>query len=156
MRHFLSSIFWGFFVSAMGFGALYLFGQVVTLECSRAAGRPATCVKESRLLGLLDMGEEGMGEVRGASVEESCDDEGCTYRVVVQTSRGAKPLTSYRSSGYRDKQEVADKINRFVSSPAERTLNLKVSTGLLGIMLPLIFIAAGPLLTVNRIVKGPR
>jgi hypothetical protein len=97
-----------------------------------------------------------MGEVRGASVEESCDDDGCTYRVVVQTSRGAKALTSYRSSGYRSKQEVADKINRFVNSPAEQTLNLKVSSGLLGILLPLIFIAAGPVLTVNRILKGPR
>lgn len=156
MRHMLSSIFWGFFVSALGLVFLYFFGQIVTLDCSRAEGRPVTCVKESRFLGVLDLGEEGMGEVRGAFVDESCDDEGCTFRVVLETSRGTKPLTSYRSSGYRDKQEVADKINQFVNTPAEQALNLKVSAGFLGILIPLIFVGVGPVITVRRILRGPR
>jgi hypothetical protein len=154
MKHLLTSIFWGCLISAIGFLTLYLFGQVVLLDCSRAPGRPVTCMKESRFLGVLTVGEEGLGEVTGAYVEEDCDDDGCTYRVVLNTSRGSKPLTMYRSSGYRDKQSVADQINAFIGSRTEDTLHIQVNSGFVGFLLPLILIVAGPVLTVGRIVRG--
>jgi hypothetical protein len=155
MKHLLTSIFWGCLISGMGFVALYIFGQVVILDCSRVVGRPATCMKESRFLGVLTVGQQGMGEVDGAYVEEDCDDDGCTYRVVLNTSRGSRPLTSYRSSGYRDKQSVAEQINTFVNSGSEEALHITVSAGLLGILFPLALVVAGPIVMVRRIVRGP-
>jgi hypothetical protein len=156
MKHLLTSIFWGCLISAIGFGALYVFGQVVVLDCSRAVGRPVTCLKESRFMGIVTVGEEGLGEVTGAYVEENCDDDGCTYRVVLNTSRGSKPLTMYRSSGHRDKQSVADQINTYISAGAEDDLHIQVSSGFFGFLFPLALIVAGPVVTVGRILRGPR
>lgn len=144
----------GFVISALGFVFLYVFGQAVTLACERTETGRISCVKTSVLLSVLKVDQKPVESLEMAWVSESCDEDGCTYRVELDTARGTIPMTIYRSSGYRSKENMANQINAFLRSPDQPKLEVKASTGIIGILMPVIAIVAGPLVTISRIRKA--
>ncbi|MDD1428888.1 DUF4564 domain-containing protein [Dolichospermum sp. ST_sed9] len=59
-----------------------------------------------------------MNTLRGATVEESEDDDGISYRVIILTTGDKVPFTYYYSnSGFDDKQAIASHIEEFVKNP---------------------------------------
>lgn len=60
--------------------------------------------------------------LQNATVETSSDSDGDTYRVVLMTNEGVIPMTNSFESRYGSKQELAGKINNFLSNPNERFL----------------------------------
>ena len=101
--------------SAGFFGFLML--QNTTLTCSR--NEPANCqLVTSGLLGLNSKRIIPVNTLRGATVEESEDDEGISYRVIILTTGDKVPFTYYYSnSGFDDKQAIASHIEEFVKNP---------------------------------------
>jgi len=100
--------------SAGFFGFLML--QNTTLTCSR--NEPANCqLVTSRLLGLNSKRIIPVNTLRGATVEESGDDEGRYYRVIILTTGDTVPFTYYSDSGFDDKQAIASHIEEFVKNP---------------------------------------
>lgn len=87
-------------------------------------------------------------------MRESCDDDGCTYRVELDSARGSMGLTSYYSSGYRSKEALAEQINAYIADPQKQTLELSTGSGFLGILIPVIFILAGPFVTFAKLMRG--
>lgn len=144
----------GFLISAFGFVFLYVFGQSFTLSCERTESRQITCVRTSVLLGFLKLDDKPVESLERAWVSESCDEDGCTYRVELDTVRGTIPMTNYRSSGYRSKENMANQINTFLRSPDQSSLEVKASAGIIGILMPVVIIVAGPIVTVSRIRKA--
>ena len=106
----------GILLGSAGF-FVFLMSQNTTLTCSR--NEPANCqLVTSRLLGLNSKRIIPVNTLRGATVEESEDDEGISYRVIILTTGDKVPFTYYYSnSGFDDKQAIASHIEEFVKNP---------------------------------------
>lgn len=67
-----------------------------------------------------------IGSLLGATVEESCDEDGCTYRTLVETSTGSHGLSGYSSSfGDRASRE----IHAYLNQPDQVELTVAEHTG---------------------------
>jgi hypothetical protein len=151
VRQILKSALWGMIFTGAGVLALFFFARTTTLTCERGAKDQITCVKSENLLGVLDFSDEHIPSLENAWVSESCDDDGCTYRVELDADRGTFHLTGYSSSGYRSKEKIADQINTFIRSSSESSLAIESSTGLLGLVLPAVFIFVGLIVTFTQV-----
>ena len=119
----------------------YLLGIVTTLECSRL-GSSQTCHLQNDWMGMVTLNDRVVGKVHAASVEESCDDDGCTYRVAFETDQGRLPLGDAYSSGSASKQASADRVNTFIKDSSIPGVKVQDGGGL-WLFIPLIFIAVG-------------
>jgi len=151
IKQILKSAMWGLIFSGAGILSLYIFARTTTLSCQRGLKDQVTCIKSENLLGILDFKDEHIPSLENAWVSESCDDDGCTYRVELDAARGTFHLTSYTSSGYRSKEDMANQINTYLHSSSEETLEIEASTGLLGLVLPGIFIVVGLLIAFTQV-----
>lgn len=127
------------FVGA-GLFFLYLLGQQTTLICMRTDAMEQ-CAMHTSWMNLVQLNSRTIEGIRSAWVEEQCDEDGCTYRVVMRTDQGEIPLGRAFSSGEAPKQQKAEQINAFAS---QQNHALKVSEG--GgwwILLPLAFVIVG-------------
>lgn len=112
-------------------GAFLIFflaigGQSVRLTCKRTrqAGS-VNCLKEIHFLWVIPMRTTKVSDVRGAQVGESYGEEsGDTYRVELLTGHGMVPLTKDYTSGPTTKRDLAEKINAFVQSTTEGSLEV--------------------------------
>ena len=93
-------------------------------------------------MGLVKLTDRPLRQVHSAWVDESCDDDGCTYRVVLETDQGQLPMGTAYSSGSTSKQEQADQVNAFVKDDSIRQVKIQAGGGL-WLFIPLIFIALG-------------
>jgi len=127
----------------LGIGLLmaYLLGRVTTLECSRQLALPQ-CNLHTTWMGLVDLSDRPLRQLYVAQVEESCDDEGCTYRVAIETDQGRLPLDSAYVSDYADRVEKVDAINAFIANPEQRDLSVQDGGGW-WMFFPLVFIILG-------------
>ena len=127
---------------------MFVFGaaQTVTLECRRVEAGQIDCALTRSILGS----QQSMTAIRGlqgASVYRSSSSRGgWTYRVDIAARSGSASLTSYTSSGFQDKQAIADRINRFVADEHAPYLTLSHIDWLL-IMFGLILLAVGVLIS---------
>jgi hypothetical protein len=152
----VSAVIFGAIFSACGCIMGFIFGQQTVLTCTRPEPAQIECGMQKSWLGLVPLGKESLQNLEGARVDESCDEDGCTYRVELDTRGGFVPLTAYYSSGVKSKQEAADQINAFVQDPGEDSLEVKGSVGLLGILFPLVFVFVGPLIVVSAVFRAIR
>jgi hypothetical protein len=138
----------------------FLLGQISTLSCSRVEDADR-CVLSVKWMGLASLKEIRIEGLTGAQVEESCDNDGCTYRVVLVTARQTLPLAAAYSSGKAGKSEIADQVNAFTRDRSIRTLNVKTGGGF-WLIFPCIFLAVGigmaskPLANAFRSIFGGR
>lgn len=152
----VSAVLFGAVFTACGCLMSFIFGQQTTLNCTRVESTQIECSKQSKWVGLVPLGEESIQNLEGARVDENCDEDGCTYRVELNTADGIVPLTSFYSSGSKSKQKTADRINAFVRNSSESSLAVEGGAGLLGILFPLIFVLAGPLIVVSGLFRAIR
>jgi len=144
MKADLKSILFGLVFIVLGIFFMFIFGQVTDLSCSKTAAGRTQCVKGVKFLGVIPLSSSEFRDVYRAEVEESCDDDGCSYRVVLTSMDGERPLTSYYTSGWDSKQELAGQINAFIGSNMNGgTLSLQESSGLWASLLSLIFLLVG-------------
>jgi len=125
-------------------GLVYSFAQVTTLTCERVKDR-VDCAVQSRLLGLVTLRERAVQDVTGAQVAESCDEDGCTYRVELLTRAGMTPLTSFYTSGSAVKSRIAREVNAFVRDATLTPLQVRDHFDPTILVLPALFIV-GPFL----------
>jgi hypothetical protein len=110
-----------------GFG--YVLGQVTTLTCDWVGTGQIDCTVQSTWLDLLTLREQLVRDVRGARVDENCDEDGCTYRVELVTRVGVVPLTSHYSFDSAGKERVAQRIKDFTSGSAAPSLVVRDQFG---------------------------
>jgi hypothetical protein len=125
-------------------GALFLaiFGQRYTLTCARPEPSQLTCERAGTWLGLISTGKRPVAGLSGAWVDESCDEDGCTYRVELDSTEGPVGLTGYYTSGYDDKAATAAEINGWLQQGGD-TLVVAEDSGILGVLLPAVFMLLG-------------
>ncbi|HEY9815957.1 MAG TPA: hypothetical protein V6D20_09215, partial [Candidatus Obscuribacterales bacterium] len=135
---------WFFGGAFMLFGLLpgLLIAEVATLECRRTE-QPPSCelsrsslVNDDRHVILLD-------QFQGVEVQESRSDGSSTYRVVLLTSEGDRPLTGHSSSGYAEKERLARQIDTFLNDTNQSQLVIQQDSRWLGYLFTLIFSGSG-------------
>ena len=134
--------YFSLFFMVGGLAALFYAGQITALQCRHIEPFRLDCVKETNWMGLIQMGEkETIRDVRGAQVDESCDD-GCTYRVqLTRRQGGVVPLTTYSYSP--NAEQVAARINAYAEHGGGETLELRMGLGLWGLIMGVILTLAG-------------
>jgi hypothetical protein len=135
-------IFLGFLFFGTGLVLFYLLGQVATLNCTREADQQVGCILTTKWMNISRLEEVKFYPLLAADTEESCDEDGCTYRVALKTRSGSLPMTEGYSSGYDDKKQQVDQINRFLADSSQQTFQL-VSGADLWIIFPLVFMGVG-------------
>ncbi len=128
LRPILLWIIAGIFVP-VGLFVLTTLGKATTFTCTRT--EPTNCqLVASGLLGSQSK-QIPLNMLQGAKVEEDNSDDGNTYRVIILTSSGDIPFTSYLSYGESDKQAIASHINQFLRDPRQTSLIQKQDDRLL-------------------------
>ncbi|RPI20683.1 MAG: hypothetical protein EHM70_26205 [Chloroflexota bacterium] len=160
-RRTVSQAIAGAFIVIVGLVCFYFLGGQTVLACQRAAANQVTCTLRTTLFGLVTVREKPEISLLGAHVEESCDSDGCTYSVILDTGQGPVSMTGYSSSGSRSKQETVQEINSFLRA-GETSLSIRENNIVgLGISIVLfltgiaILAAAGvDLLDLTGVMKG--
>lgn len=120
-----SFFFVGIIFMGLGLMSVFTFGQVYTLTCRRLESENPTCIRESHWMGRFPLGQRTYEGVSGAHVIESCDEDGCTYGVSLDTAEGQFDFTGFYSSGRKDKELLAQRINDYVAETEVKTLEVE-------------------------------
>lgn len=155
MKMDIKSLLFGLFFMVMGLVFMFIFGQVTDLTCAKTLGGKTECATEVKFLGVFMLSSNSFRDVYRADVEESCDAEGCSYRVVLTTIEGQQPLTSYYTSNWSGKEEIAVRINDYVGTTSNREpLTLQENSGLWASLLSWAFVLVGVYqMIVNGLIK---
>ncbi|MBL1176029.1 cytochrome b-245 chaperone 1/Eros family protein [Pantanalinema sp. GBBB05] len=101
----------------LGFSVLILFGLGETATCRFNKATGQVLLKRWNLLGSKRV-RCSIRDVIGVDIQTAHGDSNDVYRVCLTLAQGELfPLTTYYSSGRQEKQEVADKIRRFLNLP---------------------------------------
>ncbi|MFO7678786.1 MAG: hypothetical protein R6X34_01935 [Chloroflexota bacterium] len=148
----LGSILFGLIFMAGGIFMTFVFSQTSELSCTRLEPSELTCKRTIKLFGLVRLREEDLPTLQSASLSESCDEDGCSYRVELETTEGVVPLAGYYTGGigaYDQQTKKVNGINVFLEDKDE--IELKLETGLAEILLsflPLSFLLVGGLMCI--------
>jgi hypothetical protein len=127
----VKAIMFGLLFMLINLVMVYIFGQITDLTCTKSEGNVTQCIAERSLLGVISISTREFVDVNDARIESNCDDEGCTYRVILTTTNGQQPLTNAYTSGESGKARLVNDINDYIDSP-DRTevLNMRDSGSL--------------------------
>lgn len=132
----------GLIFLAVGFITLYLVGQVVTLSCERDSANRPDCKLITTWMDVRELQVRPLPQLSSAYVQESCDDEGCTYRVMLRTNFGDLPFTSAYSSGRLSKERNVQQILTYLQDSTQPSLQMREGGGLL-MLVPVTFLILG-------------
>lgn len=136
----LGLVFFGLAVASVLF-----FGSKTTLECARGAQSACTLTQQTFLKAKSQTIR--LDQLHSAWLSSNTDSEGKeTYQVILRTSQGELPLTSYSSSGYISHKRIVDNINNFLQDPGQTTISAKQDSRMLLYILGAIFGAIGLLM----------
>ena len=144
--------FLGFLLFSTGLAAMYFIGKVSNLSCTRTEQVGIKCSLITTWMDLTQLSDKPLATLNSAYIEDSCDEDGCTYRVVLSTSREDLPLTTSYSSGITDKQQKVDQILSFLADNNQTNLQISDGGGLF-LAFPLFFTGAGLYLCVTSLIK---
>jgi hypothetical protein len=120
-------IIFGLFFAVVGLTITFFFGRSFDLHCVRSGSKQIDCNVTHKLLGYQALGQTRVTAIQKAEVDESTDSDGdTTYKVVFITPKGRVPLTSFSSSGYNAKADLAHQINNFINDSGQASLDIQV------------------------------
>ena len=125
------SILFGLLFMVVNLVMVFIFGQITELTCTKPESNLVKCTAERQLLGIVTVSTREFVGVNAAGLDSSCDEDGCTYRVILTTNKGQEPLTGYYSSGQNGKLKIVEGINDYAGTQKQtEPLNLQESSGL--------------------------
>lgn len=140
-----------FFIT--GLAVMLFLGQKVTLDCDRTSPAEANCTLLSANMVSARETIIPIPELTGAVLDVSHGEDGDTYRVLLTTTSGSLPMTSYYSSGLSAKLLAVDKVNSFVLYDTMQTLFIKADDRIWIAIFSGIFAGSGALLLLLAVLK---
>lgn len=136
-----------------GLVVMLFLGQKVTLTCVRSLPPPGFCTLRSANMVSARETIIPIPDLIGAALDVSHGEDGDTYRVLLQTTRGSLPMTGYYSSGLNAKQVTVDKINSFLMYSTMQSLHIKTDDRIWIAIFSGIFAGSGALLLTLAVLK---
>lgn len=144
MTKLITPLVFGLAFTGFGFVFLLLGAYRSDLSCAHDELGQVNCSIQSSWLGYFPQPIRSALDVKEATVYESCDSDGCTYRVEFQTASGSVPLNNVYSSGYSDKEAIANEVNSFIYGSGTNELYLHTDLGMgWFILIPVLFTLIG-------------
>ena len=141
------TIIFGLLFLGAGVFSMFIFSQIGELSCTRLEPSSYTCVRAMKMFGVVSLGEEQLPTIRQAYLSESCDEDGCSYRVDMRTDEGDIALANYYEGGmgaYNRLEKKMVQINAFVADPNQKDLLLEAGLSeILLSFLPMLFVGVG-------------
>ncbi|MBN2503009.1 MAG: hypothetical protein JXB38_19675 [Anaerolineales bacterium] len=109
---------------------VFFLANGTDVTCRRVEGNLINCVLTPQVLGLVDLGTENVDDVRQARLAEDCDD-GCAYRVELNTAAGMEPVSPIWTSDYAHHKFVADQINALITNPSQKIVEIEDPPGVI-------------------------
>ncbi len=116
----------GLFLGLFCFTMFFFVGQTGQLSCERVELGHVQCELRRTLLGI-PWGTHSIPDLQGARVQTHESTTGDTYEVMLVTGAGEDSLTGHSSSGYEEKQRIAQQINGFLDDPGQPSLMVRQS-----------------------------
>jgi hypothetical protein len=118
-------IIFGFIFAVTGLVITFFFGRSVDVHCQKIETKQVNCQLTQKLLGFETLGQRSVLNVQRADIAESQDSDGnSTYQVMFVTAAGKVGLTTFFSSGYIAKANLAQKINNFIQDTRQPSLDV--------------------------------
>ena len=155
LKNIFAIAFFGAIVTMTGFVLLYNLGHFIELACERTHVVKVSCVKTTKILGVLVVNVQTIERLERAWVREKCDGDGCSYRVILIAAHGNIPLAKYYQSDYIPNEKTANQINTYVNDLTMPSFVIHTNVGIVGILFPLALVIAGPLITISELLSGP-
>lgn len=95
---------------------IFIFANSIEMNCARQADHTLTCTIEKRLLGKVKISQSQVSGVNGARVDQSCDNDGCSYRAELTTRDGGSTPVNDVYSDFDPAKQTATQINDFMAS----------------------------------------
>jgi hypothetical protein len=93
---------------------MFFFANTVQMLCRAEQDKTFTCIIEKRLLGYMPISRSTIVGVTAARTVESCDSDGCSYRVELQTaSGGSEPFDDVYTDRYLV-NPITERINKSI------------------------------------------
>jgi hypothetical protein len=103
-------VFFGLFV--------FIFGNSTELTCARLASENPTCKINRLFLDRYQVSSRIVENVTDVEIDESCDEDGCSYRAVLYTAGGENfPVNDVYTDRGPVRKQVAE-IESFLASDA--------------------------------------
>jgi len=122
-----SLLFAGLFIF-MGVVFSFYTGNRIHLDCNRQPDQVVDCKIQARWYGLMTMSETTINGLTNASLDEHCDEEDCTYRLILDVSGSKTALTDYYSVQKSPKEEAIQQIQAFLNNPKADSLSLDIGS----------------------------
>jgi hypothetical protein len=132
-------VFGGVFV-LMGTVFLYFLGIQTQLECRRSDG--LNCTLRTTWMYLFEINQTNVANLQKSWVDSRCDQDGCTYWVVLTTANGDMRFDDSASSDRDPKTLIAKQINTGLQDASQTSFTASSQDGW-WIILPLVFIIIG-------------
>ena len=136
----------GFVMITFGVVMLFMLGGKTTITCSRSGKQAGKCQIISSSLLTSRTTQLALKDLQGAELDVSSTSNGDTYRVVLLTTQGKMPFTSYYSSSSGIKQRVVEEVNAFLQNPAAKSLLTTQDEGTLSFIIALFMAGFGILM----------
>ncbi|MFN2194778.1 MAG: hypothetical protein ACK2UW_01475 [Anaerolineales bacterium] len=134
----------GVVFTAVGFGFLLVGAHRTDITCEQVDPPNTRCTVQSSWLGHFRQPPRSAYPVEQAAVSDSCDSDGCTYRVELLTPFETVPVTYAYSSGIDAKARTADQINAYLAQDGGQPLQLHTDLDMgWFILVPILFVLIG-------------
>jgi hypothetical protein len=116
----------GLVIALVGPFITFYIGRSADLHCVRTGADQIRCDITKKLLGFQPLGTSRVYGIQKAEVDENIDSQGdSTYRVVFVTPYERVALTSFTSSGYAPKADLANQVNDFINNDQPSILEVQ-------------------------------
>jgi hypothetical protein len=136
----------GFVMISFGVVVLFMLGGKNTIICSRSGKQAGKCQIISSSLLVSHTTQLALKDLQGAELDVSSSSDSDTYRVVLLTTQGKMPLTSYYGSSSGSQQSVVEQVNAFLKDPALKSLLTTQDEGALPFIIALLMVGFGILI----------
>lgn len=92
----------------------FIFANTVQMLCQYQPDETFNCIIEKRLLGYLPTSRRTVVGVTSARTVESCDSDGCSYRVELQTANGGSEPFDDVYTEHNLVNPLTDQINKSI------------------------------------------
>ena len=149
---FLSLLF-GLLLLIFSLFMVSVFSQTHDLSCSRLEPSLIRCTSQSKLFNLYELQQRTFENISQAILAESCDEDGCSCRVEMQTESGMTPLNIVYMGGIGgcdSQQKKANTINAFLADTTAVTMTINPTTSEhLMTFFPIIFVLSSVFIVIN-------
>ena len=126
-------------------------GQRSTVTCTRLETNLVDCTIERAFLGLIPTEAFTVARVTGTELDTNCEDNSCTYALLLVTEDEAVPLGTLATSELENVEAEQARLDEFLANTEAASLAFTSGPAWIGMLITIPFILLGAYITIRGI-----